>query len=52
MTATTKKFQQFAVAQVKAQGVDIERWAKSENPQLAQLCKEIMQAAGAGDKEK
>jgi len=36
-----------AGARMRAQGEEIRQWALSENPLLAQTCKEIIEAAGA-----
>ena len=46
MSKYISKYITFAKERMEKQGDEIRQWAKSDNPLLAQTCKEIIDAAG------
>jgi len=50
MTVYSLKFISFSRERMRSQGAEIEKWAKSDNPLLAQTCREIMEAAAQAGK--
>lgn len=42
----TEKFREFAKERMEAQGEEIRKWVKLDNPLLSTICSEIIEAAG------
>jgi len=50
MNKYTAKYISFAEARMKAQGDEVRQWAKSSNPLLSQVCREILDASEQAQK--
>jgi hypothetical protein len=50
MSNYSHSFIAFSKQRMQSQGEEIQNWSKSDNPLLAETCKEIIEAAGQAGK--